>query len=240
MTLDDFDAFSEVMLGFAEVKAKELSKRALKLYFRAMQDWSLEEFRAAAVHLLKHHPFPTVPTPADFEQLRKAGESTAAEAWAIVLSGAPLPPGSRMARAAETLGGQQAIRHQDVEKSLPFTRNKFIEVYEGLTKVDPVRDSVPQIAVHGARKALSAPTNIASLLPAELTRRSPPQSASVALPAPAVAAAALKVALTPPKSAREKILKLLTLGWEDDAIAKVAGESVDVVRQVRAEQERAA
>lgn len=242
MTLDgDFDEFSEVMLAFAEVKGKELSKRALKLYFRAMQDWPLAEFKSAALHLLKTHPFGSMPQPGDFEKLRRAGEPTSDEAWNLVISGASLPPGSRVWRAAEALGGQQSIRHQDVEKALPFTRNKFIEAYEELTKVDPVREAVPGIAMHGARAALSAPTNIAALLPTELTKRLPsPSPALAALPVNVVATAAPKVAADPPKSAREKVLKLLTLDWDDEAIAKVAGETIDTVRQVRAEHERAA
>lgn len=241
MTLDDFDEFGQVMLGFAEVKGKELSARALKLYFRAMEDWSLQEFQRAALVLLKKHPFGTIPQPGDFDALRKAGEPTADEAWNLVITGAPLPPGSRVWRAAETLGGQQSIRHEDVERTLPFTRNKFIEAYEDLTKVDPIREAVPEIAARGARAALTAPTNIAALLPTQLTQRSPaPQPALAALPAPTVAPTPPKVATAPTKSARDKILALLPLGMDDEAIAKVGGQPLDLVRQVRAEQERAA
>lgn len=237
MTLDDFSEFSNVVRGFAELKGRELSAPALKLYFRALMHWSLDDFKRAAELLLRTCEF--MPTPKDFEDLRKTGEPTADEAWAIVLSGAKLPLGSRMARAANTLGGQASIRREDTERTLPFTRNKFCEAYDVLTKVDPVREAVPQIAAHGARAALSAPTNIATMLPAELTQRTS-QAAPVALPASVVAQAAPKVALPPPKSAREKILALLPLGMDDDAIAKVSGQPVELVRQVRRAQECAA
>jgi hypothetical protein len=237
VNLEDFDEFSKVVRGFAELKGKELSPPALKLYFRALQHWSLDEFKRAAEHLLRTSEF--MPTPKQFEDLRRAGELTAAEAWTIVLSGAPLPPGSRMQRAAEACGGQFAIRHEDVERSLPFTQKRFIESYEDLTVVDPVREQLPQIAEHGKRAALSAPSNIASMLPAALTQRSP-SATPVALPAPVVAIAAPKVAPTPPKSARDKILALLPLQMDDDAIAKVSGQPIDLVRQVRAEREQAA
>lgn len=229
----DYESFCEVVVGFAELRGKQLSKAALKLYWQAMQDWRLDEFREAAEHLLRTSEF--MPTPKQFEDLRTAGEPTAAEAWTIVLSGAPLPPGSRMHRAAEACGGQVAIRHENVERSLPFTQKRFIDAYEDLTRVDPVREDLPQIAVHGARRALSAPTNIAAILPAELTPRLP-QPVPVALPSVSVVSTPAKVT-TPPKSAREKIVKLLPLQMTDEATAKVAGESIDVVRQVRAEQE---
>lgn len=215
----------------------KLTPESIDLYWRSMQDWSIQDFTAAAAHLLKHHPYPSLPLPADFEKLRRAGEPTAEEAWNLVITGMWLPPGSRVWRAAETLGGQQTIRHQDIEKTLPFTRKAFLVAYEGMSKMDPVRDALPQVAAHGARAALSAPTNIAALLPAELTQRSP-QPAPVALPAPSVASTPAKVALPPPASARDKIIKLLPLlGEDDDAIAKVARESVEVVRQVRREQQ---
>lgn len=236
MQPNDFQRFHAVMTGIAELHQRELSDFLLDAYWLALREWNLEDFESAAAHLM--NTLKWMPKPSDFTELRKAGEPTAAEAWTIVLSGAPLPPGSRMARAANACGGQQSIRREDIETRLPFTQKRFIEAYDDLTKVDPVRDALPQIAEHGKRAALSAPTNIAVLLPSELTQRSS-QPEPVALPAPAVAPTPAKVA-TPPKSAREKILKLLPLGYDDDAIAKVAGESVEVVREVRAELERAA
>src|SRR4051812_2232876 len=79
MTLDDFNAFSAVVVGFGELRGRKLSPEAIELYFRAMGSWSLADFKAAAELLLRTSQF--MPTPFDFEQLRKAGRPTAAEAW---------------------------------------------------------------------------------------------------------------------------------------------------------------
>lgn len=239
MTNDDFDEFSKVVVAFAELKGKELSTPAQKLYFRALKHWSLSEVKRAAEHLLRTCEF--MPTPKQFEDLRRAGEPVAAEAWTAALAACvnwrkpeALPTG-RIARAAAAVGGFRAIAMADAERDLPFVQKRFLEAYNDLTDVEPVRQALPQIAEHGKRAALSAPTNIAATLPAELTRREP-QRAVVALPAPVVAPVAPKVT-TPPPSARDKIVKLLPLGYDDEAIAKVAGETVETVRQVRAEQE---
>jgi hypothetical protein len=231
--------FVKVLNGLAALKpGGKLTPESIDLYWRAMQDWSIDEFATAAVHLLKHHPYPTVPLPADFERLRNAGEPTAAEAWTIVLSGTPLPPGGRMWRAAESVGGQYAIRHADFEYSLPHMQRRFLEAYADMTKVDPVREALPQVAAHGTRRALSAATNIGAFIPQILQRVPSPTSVVLSLPAPV--APAPKLDPVPTKTARDKIVALLPLQMDDDAIAKISGQSVDLVRQVRAEQECAA
>ena len=83
MTPDDRRPCLEIVIGFAELKGKKLSTPALELYWTAMQAWDLQDFRAAANHLLKTCEF--MPTPKDFEDLRKAGRMKAGEAWAFVL-----------------------------------------------------------------------------------------------------------------------------------------------------------
>lgn len=239
MTNEDFDEFSKVVIAFAELRGKELSVPAQKLYFRALKHWQLDEFKRAAEHLLRTCEF--MPTPKQFEDLRRAGEPTAAEAWAMALSACvnwrsgALPAG-RIARAAAAVGGFQAIAMANTERDLPFVQKRFLEAYDELSDVEPVRDELPQIAERGARAALSAPADIAAMLPTQLSQRSS-QPGVVALPTPKVATPVPKVSSPPPKSARDKILALLPLGMDDDAIAKVSREAVETVRQVRAEQE---
>lgn len=238
MTPNDFDKFSEVVVAFAELKGRQLSPPAIELYWRAMHDWTLVDFRQAAEHLLRSCEF--MPTPKNFEDLRKAGEPTAAEAWTTALTSCvcwrrpdDLPTG-RIARAAAAVGGFRAIAMADEEHALPHIQRRFLDAYNEFMDVDPVREALPQIAAPAnpvARIAHQAPTHIAGALahlePAD-ERPQPVRSA------PALPAAPKPTVIV---SARDKITKLVALGMSDEDIAKVARESIDLVREVRAEQE---
>lgn len=149
----DRPEFLRTVNGLAAIKGKELTSEALSLWWSAMAAWSIEDFKAAASHLVTECQF--MPTPYDFAQLRKAGELTAGEAWERVLSGAKLDPNSRVARAARIVGGQVAIRHADIERDLPFVQKRFLEAYGDLTDVDGAREALPQIAQVEDRPRLS-------------------------------------------------------------------------------------
>lgn len=145
MTPTDKPAFVAVLVGLAAVKpGKGLTPEALEIWWSAMQSWGLDDFRAAASHIARTVEF--MPSPFHFEQLRKAGELTSGEAWSLALSGARLEPGSRVARAAQIVGGQQHIRHANIEHDLPHIQRRFIEAYDDLTGVDSTRTALPQIA----------------------------------------------------------------------------------------------
>lgn len=144
MRATDRIEFVKALNGLAAIKGKELTPEALEIWWRSMGRWSIEEFKAAASHLATAHEW--MPNPFHFEQLRKAGEPTAGEAWLTVLGGKPLEPGSRVARAAAVCGGQQAIRMANVERDLPHVQRRFKEAYDELSEVDQVRDALPQLA----------------------------------------------------------------------------------------------
>jgi hypothetical protein len=144
MQPSDKPKFVTTLVGLAAIKGRELTDEAIDLWWLSMSSWSIEDFTAAAAHLISACQF--MPTPYDFAQLRKAGEPTAGEAWERVLSGVRLDPGSRTERAARIVGGQYAIRHANVEKDLPFIERRFKEAYEDLRDVDQVREALPQIA----------------------------------------------------------------------------------------------
>lgn len=149
----DKQAFGKVLNGLAAIKGKELTQEAVILWWNSMQSWSIEDFKAAASHLVGSCQF--MPTPYDFEQLRKAGEMTSGEAWRVVLAGAELDPNSREYRAAQIVGGQYAIRHANVERELPFIAKRFREAYEELSDVDAVRVALPSIAANRSIPDLS-------------------------------------------------------------------------------------
>jgi hypothetical protein len=178
----DRQKFIEIVLGFAELKSKQLSAPALELYWRAMQRWSLEDFRAAAEQLVLTCEF--MPTPKDFEDLRKAGRQTAGEAWAMVLEyvrkgyhrwhggGLPTlntevqkPLSNLLDRAVAAIGGYQAIAMSEIDKT-HFLERRFAEHFEAMQEADDIREAVPQIACenHGRLSAPLPIRNIVSLL----------------------------------------------------------------------------
>lgn len=150
MTEDDFEKFSEVVLGFAELKGKQLSAPAIELYFRALHDWTLEDFRAAAGELLRRCEF--MPTPKDFEDLRRAGRMAAPEAWALVLDRARGHnelvgdfDNPTLQAALRAIGGLQAVQMSQIDKT-PFLERRFAEHFETLEDRGEVRAAIPQIA----------------------------------------------------------------------------------------------
>jgi hypothetical protein len=168
----DRQKFVEVVLGFAELKSKQLSTPALELYWRSLQHWPLEDFLAAAEQLVRTSEF--MPTPKDFEDLRKAGRRTAGEAWMLALeyarhshsapylNGSSTPDDELMVRAVRAIGGFRAIAMSDVDKT-QFLERRFCEHYEAMKDAEDVRAAVPQIAYAG-RPQLSGPQSVRHLL----------------------------------------------------------------------------
>lgn len=150
----DRAAFLEVIVGFAELKGKALSAPALELYWNAMQAWTLADFRAAAQHLVRTCEF--MPTPKDFEDLKRAGQPTPAEAWAKAVAScrtAWTPQGyvggtsgdPHIDAAVRGLGGYGAIAMCDTDK-LPFLERRFCEHYETVQDATETREALPRIA----------------------------------------------------------------------------------------------
>lgn len=157
MTPAQRTAFLEVIVGFAELKGKQLSAPALELYWRALQHWDIGDFRRAAEHLARTCEF--MPTPKDFEDLRKAGRPTAGEAWATVLEcarkGHELPEDTLIRRAVAAIGGLNQVAMSETDRT-PFLERRFCEHFADLQDTADVRESVPQIATSRTRQ-LSGP-----------------------------------------------------------------------------------
>lgn len=89
--------FVRVLEGLASIKpGAKLTPEGLDMWWAAMADWSLPEFKHAASHLARSVEF--FPNPYHFEQVRKAGRPTAAEAFI---------------RAREVAGGLELGKHGD-------------------------------------------------------------------------------------------------------------------------------
>lgn len=165
MKPSDREKFLEIVVGFAELKGKQLSAPALELYWNAMQAWSIEDFNAAAAHLISTCKF--MPTPADFHQLRKAGRMTAGEAWAMAKSS--WWTGNRNVVTGEYSGsssgddlvdltvrmiGGYTVLARSTDEQLGFLERRFCEHYEALEDRVEAREAVPQIALQTLVKRL--------------------------------------------------------------------------------------
>jgi len=174
----DKPAFAKIVLGFAELKGKQLSLPAVELYWGAMKRWSIDDFKAAAERLLSTSEF--MPTPFDFEQMRKAGRPTPGEQFAIVLSyvrsGAynrdpslafldrdVTRPNAIAERAVRALGGYSVIGLYEFHQ-IQFLEKRFAEHYEAMQDAQETRDAVPQIARSPATNRLKGPVSAGSLL----------------------------------------------------------------------------
>lgn len=168
MSPEDRSKFLEVVVGFAELKGKQLSAPALELYWRALQGWPIEDFMTAAEHLIRTCEF--MPLPKDFEDLRKAGRMTAGEAFARAVancgschSAMGYTSGGTCGdpfidRVVRAIGGYRTIAMCDSDK-LHFLEKRFAEHFETMQEADDVRDDVPQIA-YKPRELLSGPRRL--------------------------------------------------------------------------------
>lgn len=165
MTPADKRDFSEIVMGFAELKGKQLSKPALALFWNSLQHWNIEDFRQAANQLIRSCEF--MPTPKDFEDLRKAGRATAGEAWAEIRAMArqsytAVPKDPVTARALQALGGLRAVAMCDSDK-VHFLERRFAEHFESISDAEDVRAAVPEIAYSGQRQ-LKGPMSASDVL----------------------------------------------------------------------------
>ncbi len=147
----DREKFLRIVLGFAELKGKALSAPAIELFWNSMRHWQLDEFEAAAEQLLRTCAF--MPTPKDFEDLRRAARPTAVEAWSDVRRYLEYTPhGYRvrpntpplMAKCIAGAGGANAIAMCEAEK-LHFLERRFCQHFDELSEVAETRTALPWI-----------------------------------------------------------------------------------------------
>lgn len=147
MNESDKIEFARVLAGLAEIRGKPLSKSAMAMYWLALSDWPLDDFRAAAKHLLTHSQF--MPTPYDFEQLRKAGEETAGEAWGRVRQlvrtrhpGDPTSLDPKIDKIVRIMGGWDRLGMTNSDE-MHFREKRFTELWDEITDVEETRGALP-------------------------------------------------------------------------------------------------
>jgi hypothetical protein len=148
------DKFRNIISGMGRMYGAEPDGLVLDAYWIALCDWEFQHFQAAAQRLMKTSKF--MPRPSDFEDLRKAGRPTAAEAFAkaitwarsgIYTAPAKTPEAILIDRVVASLGGWIAITSYDQEK-LHFLEKRFVENYEMIQDATDTREALPQITLH--------------------------------------------------------------------------------------------
>jgi hypothetical protein len=148
----DFQRFNELISGMGRIYGTVIDRVFLDAYWVALADWELEDFEQACGHLMRTSKF--MPRPADFTELRKAGQETAGEVFASLCQwteytprgyvekpGIPRP----IASALRAIGGADAYMMCDAEK-LHFLERRFCEHYDQITQANETREAVPAIA----------------------------------------------------------------------------------------------
>jgi hypothetical protein len=150
MAPSDKPQFLAVLNGLAAIKpGAKLTPEGLDVWWTSFASWSIEDFRAAAAQLAKSSEF--MPNPYHFEQLRKAGQMTSGEAWALALDHARNgydshgPDDPRLNAAVRAIGGYRAIAMSKTDQT-PFLERRFAEHYDAIGEREDIRESVPQIA----------------------------------------------------------------------------------------------
>lgn len=162
MQSHDRPRFLAVLNGLAAIKpGAKLTPEALALWWSSMSAWSIEEFCKAADHLARECEF--FPNPYHFEQLRKAGRETTAEAWVRAVKHAassayrdgPLGD-TAIDTCVRAIGGYMAIAMCDTDK-LHFLERRFCEHFEAKQDAEDVREALPALNV---RPALGGPQRL--------------------------------------------------------------------------------
>ena len=176
MTPEDYETFCGILLGFAEPRRIPLSSTTFELYWGALADWTIEDFRATANVLFKRCDW--MPTPKDFEDLRRsATENAGVEAWeaarraarsAIALgrvredvtSGDPL-----IDRAVATVGGYGAIAMCE-SAWLHALERRFLQAYVEVREVAEIRAALPHFTERASlpQRNATGPASMAEIL----------------------------------------------------------------------------
>ena len=136
MHQNDKTEFVRILTGLSAIKpGKELTREALEVFWAAMADWSIEDFKAAANHLAKSCEF--MPNPYHFEQLRKKNEPTKHEAWEVAFNRIKRggnQPDDKISKAIKQVGGYYQLGMTPLDQ-MPFVAKRFQDAYESIVEV---------------------------------------------------------------------------------------------------------
>ena len=156
MTADDRIEFATIVAALAELHGKELTDAATELYFRALADVEIAEFRKAAATAARTCKF--FPKPVEILDLvRGPGNDRAALAWTELQQqvssvggyGKPEFADPALTETVRLLGGWEDVCWP--REAEPWMRKRFAELYQS---VDLRRAEHRYFAETGAPKEL--------------------------------------------------------------------------------------
>ncbi len=174
MTEADRPQFLKIINGLATVKpGAKLTQEALDMYWLAMKGWSLEDFEAAAMELMRTAEF--FPNPYHFNEIRKAQKQSAGEAFQIAMGVArncsryvePTSGDALIDAVANACGGYFAMGMQETEK-MGFLERRFAEHFDAISDKEETRKALPDLtggpkySVDVVLKSLKASTKLLS------------------------------------------------------------------------------
>lgn len=167
MQPNDARRFRDLLRGMGRMYGAEPDALTLDAYWIALKCWGLQDFEAACAQLMQTAKF--MPRPAEFTELRNAGDLTAGEAFAIAMSvarhcsqhGSPSADEPRVDAAARACGGYFAMGQTETEK-IGFLERRFSEHFESISEREEIREALPQIA-GPSRARVSGPRGLVEI-----------------------------------------------------------------------------
>lgn len=163
----DRPEFVRVLNSLAAIRRVDVTKESYELWWQCLKDWPIDDFKKAASYLLKNCQF--MPTPYDFEQLRKKGEVSAHEAWAKAMNHAEgawrqgVLGDALTDRVIAMLGGYSVIAFTNKDK-LGFLERRFLDAYNDLLDTNGARKALPDL-MERTRSKNGSPVQIGEVLP---------------------------------------------------------------------------
>ena len=148
MRAEDRQEFVRILTGLADVKRIDLTAETFEIWWLAMQDWSIDDFRQVAGHVVKVSPWLD---PHEFEKVRKLSQPSEYEAWKKAIGfaaggwrhsstcGDPL-----IDSVVECIGGYQTLALTDCDK-LGFYERRFLEAYRDFSDSHAARQALPNL-----------------------------------------------------------------------------------------------
>jgi len=184
MIESDKASFAELMVGYGEMYNKAMTKSLMRVYFSALQRYSLEQVEyGLGIHSQdsKHGTF--MPKPADIIRHIDAGQPSVDDraeiAWMQIVNAMSrtgaygrLQLDDKQALAAvKNMGSWQSLCHTDLDK-LQWKKKEFMDLYQNFetTPIEMLPSHLPGIEDMAAQKK-EAGGNLAGLLEKMNARR---------------------------------------------------------------------
>ncbi len=159
MRPEDGKRFSEIMYEMAEtIQGAMITERGLRVRFKALMDFSIEDIEEAANRLLKTHKFNSMPNVAEFvDAINEASGKIPLEDKAEIEAGKVLSHLRRYGAATsprfddpvtrELMNGQWrygAWARNVLESDLPWWRKDFVRAYKAHSSLGMIENSLLQ------------------------------------------------------------------------------------------------